>query len=660
MSGSIEENILQAIERDDVKAFNGLMMEAHLGRYRLGRFPVLSLLYLYDARRLISAYEDKFVKISAWEELHEPASTGKLFSDRAGKCLRLYLSEVITPLEMLLILDKTKRLKRVYAKVNHSKTIRARLQSIYSVKYALDIVYDENGIIIPRRPLSYRAKRGIIAACIACVAAVAIAIVTPITIVSLTPKLAEGEVAKLSQIDFSAQTTYTLKRNIKIPKNYSVEAVNCTIVGDGNKLTLGKNASLGTLNGELSDLEIQTSGTPVFKLITATANLSNVTVNVKSGVKASADSAFVAVTNYGTIEGVTLNVSGKLSAVKAKESTAEEQIFGGMVAYNQAYTSSLRGTIKNCTVNYTNFSLAGEVEANASYGGIVGLNNGEVKDCTVTGIISSDTFDLAGACYFNNYLLSGIVNEADLSQVSVSDGWSPIVGGIVIESWSRAEYCVNRGNITVDGQSTAICGGIVARTYGKNNYCISSGNITVTAPTAYVGGIFGRSEVDVEIVFGLSYVYAGFADHCISEGKISVALGHEDPSCIGGIGGLVQERRVNLVDGAGNIVEISYYGGGITDCIFLGAITESFDYSGNVLGACGEDIYDMNSYTSDNNEYPNFEGNYFIENGLPSFGAVYTSEEDFEEVEGKGATSATEAAIKDGELYKEITEKLGK
>ena len=153
MAQSIEEKLLEAIEKDDIKAFNALMENAQCGSYRLGRFPVLSVLYLYKCKKIINAYEEKFLKITAWEQLKEPTSVAKLFSEKAGKCLRLYISEIVTPLEMLLILDRTRKLKRVYPLTKPSETVKDRLKTIYSVKYSLEIKFEGDGIIIDRRPL---------------------------------------------------------------------------------------------------------------------------------------------------------------------------------------------------------------------------------------------------------------------------------------------------------------------------------------------------------------------------------------------------------------------------------------------------------------------------------------------------------------------------
>ena len=135
MSQTIEERLLQAIKKDDIKAFDALMERAQCGAYRLGRFPTLSLLYLYNSRKILKKYEESFLKITAFEALREPAELSKKFSSKAGKCLRLYLNEIVSPIETLLILDKTKRLTKVFPLTKPSSSVKGRLRSIYYIKY---------------------------------------------------------------------------------------------------------------------------------------------------------------------------------------------------------------------------------------------------------------------------------------------------------------------------------------------------------------------------------------------------------------------------------------------------------------------------------------------------------------------------------------------
>ncbi|MCH5162246.1 MAG: hypothetical protein J1G38_02010 [Clostridiales bacterium] len=641
MTESLEQKLFKAIESDDLNAFDALTAKTPCGKYRLGRFPVLSLLYLFNSRAIIKAYEKELIKISAWEKLGEPVGIVERFVRKAGKCLRLYFDTVVSPLEMLLILDKTAKVKELYPSARPSEAVKARLKTIYYVKYALSVRFEGDGIILDRRPLRRREKKRIAAVAVGGVLAAAIVVGTPVSIVAYV-KAHAGDVSSLAQIDFAEKTTYTLTRDITIPEDFSVEEVNCTIIGDGYKLVLGKNASLGELSGTMRDVKFQTSGSPIFKACTESATLTDVTVNVKADVETNESSAFVALVNYGTFNRVKVNVSGKVSAVVG-EGNDDELVFGGMVGANSyAYDDSSRivyGRIKNSSVNFKGFSLSGETAANATFGGIVGVNSGIVEKCKISGDIVADTFDLAGACYINNYTLTGIASSASLSQTSDDEDWSPIVGGIVVENWATVERCKNSGDISLVGQGLAICGGIAARTYGQSYYCVASGNIEVKAKNAYVGGIYGISQVATD---GF-YVYFGAADYCISTVKISATLG-EEASCVGGVAGLVQEATIG----------VSYYGGGVTSCIFMGEIGGNFDYAGNIVGVCGAVVYNRNSYLSGGVLYPNFAGNYYLDNGLSSFGAVAESEDKFTRVEGKGATALKESEIKGSSLYKDI------
>ena len=652
--------MLQAIEYDDIIAFGALSETADCGRFRLGRFPILSLMYLYNARKLLRAYESEYLDIPSWKKLDEPTRAVRKFTERAGKCLRLYFDKTISPLEMLLILDKTRKLKKVYPYSHPTDEIKERLQAIYYIKYSLGVSFDGDNIIIDRRPLTRKEKKKFATLAACCLLAAATVVTVPIATASYVKNHA-GDVTQLSQIDFAAQKTFRLKNDITIPENYRVSATNCNIVGNGHKIILGKNASLGELSGTIGNITFQTSGYPVFTVCAENARLSSITVNVNADVETVDHSAFVAITNYGKIDGMSVTVDGNVSAL-AKEGAdgSDELIFGGVVMNNAYYSSpqapAVIGTIKNCSITYTGFTLNGETYANATFGGIVGVNNGIVQDCKVSGSIDADTFDMAGVCYINTNELSGIANTADLSQTS-GEEWNPIVSGIAIDNTSLLERCSYTGNITIDGQNTALCSGIVARTYGRNQYCYSSGNISVKADDAYIGGIYAISQV----VSNNYSAYFGIADHCISDVNITATV--EDTSYVGGIGGYVKEREFYQIvydDYGWPLTQILVYlGGGATDCIFMGSVNDGYNYVGNIVGVCGANIYDTNLYTSGDKEYRNFDGNYYIDNALPSFGATVVSTTQFAHVSGKGATPSTINEIKNTDTYKEIVEKLG-
>ncbi|MDE7168249.1 MAG: hypothetical protein K2O28_05305 [Clostridia bacterium] len=668
MAQLIEESLLQAIKKDDIKAFDALMEKAQCGTYRLGRFPVLSLMYLYNSRQMLAAYEEKFIKIPNYEELREPVEVSKKFSEKAGKCLRLYLNEVVTPLEMLLILDKTRRLTRIYPLTKPSSAVKARLKSIYSVRYSLDVNFEGDKIVIARKPLSLRAKRNIAIICACSVFAVGIVVGVPVTVNAF-------------KVDFSSRSEYTLKRDLVLTE--SVKEVNCKIIGNGHKIILKKGASLGECNGTVSDLTIESYGNAVFTTVSVSAVIEKVTVNVSAEVEATEGTALVAVTNYGTIDGVTVNISGRVNALAPSGEGAVDFACGGLVQTNAFKTQDVYGIIKNCTVNYSQFSLSGEQSADASFGGVAGVNNGYLQDCTVSGEIKADTFDIAGVCSVNNGVLSATVNEANLSQTSANTGWNPLASGIVLTNNGTVEYCentgsvsakstcvlpegatqvptvtvagiagvnagtvgacVNGGSVTAEGKGGAYVGGIAAQSYSLITTCISNGDIAVLADKVYAGGILGFGLINY-------YGYWGTVDYCICESKISATANGDEGYFVGGITGLAQQGKfTNSIDSS-----VVYAGGGVTKSYFLGECVAYVKYFGNIAGVCGEFVYQNNTISRI------FDGNYYLDNNSSAFGAIVKEDDSFVSVEDDGADVATIEEMQNTEAYQAILKALNK
>lgn len=765
MAEKIEENLLQAIKNDDIKAFDAMMDKTQCGTYRLGRFPVLSLLYLYKSRKLLSAYEDTFLKINGYVALPEPIEISGKFSAKAGKCLRLYFNEVVSPLEMLLILNNVKKVKEVYPALNISSAVKGRLKSIYYIRYGLNVKYEGNGILFDKRPLNSREKRNIATVCICVALAIVLFVVTPITAVKLMPKPVEGEATKLKHIDFASAKEYTLKKDIVIPKNYSVDEVNCSIIGEGHKLIFKSGAKLGALNGKLSDLTIESDGNAIFDVVNETASIENVTVNVNADITSSTPTAFFAKSNYGVIDKVTVNASGKIRATEPSEESNIDNAFGGIVQANgykvdQTTHIGYFGVIKNCVVNYNGLSLVGVASANASFGGVAGINDGYLQDSKVSGEIVGDTFDLAGVCSANNGLLSGNINEARLSQTSADTGWNPIVCGIVLtnayavencqnkgsitstsacgevetqegyesvasaagiayisRSTVRNPYifsCVNSGNISVNanyrtayaagiclsssgaidscknsgaisansdngrsvyaggittfaygyiyktlnegsvsatGSGEAYIGGISAHSRAQFLYCVSSGDVTVKAKKICAGGIFGFSEA---IVSYTSAIRGGTAELCISQCNISVTQIDDTPASVGGIVGSILETSNEFKD------TVTYFGGAVVNCYFIGSISSDVNYFGNIVGSFGANVYESNYYSVSNREYYHIGDNYCLDNSQKAVGALISGDDSFAAAEDKGATSATPEFIEDSEIYKAIISELKK
>ena len=578
----------------------------------MGRFPVLSLMYLYKSRALIAAYEQEYLKIGEYEVLNEPMEISSAFAARAGKCLRLYLNEIVSPVEMLLILDRVKHLKRVYPLTKPTAAVKGRLKSIYAIKYALNVSFEGDNIIIDRHPLSYGEKKKIATVCMCSALALTLAIVTPVTTIALMPP--EGEVTRLSQIKFNSDKEYTLKRDIVVPENYKIERVNCAIKGDNHKLIFNKGASLGELYGKLSDVTIESYGDAVFTALSESAEIKGVTLNANVGVTSGQATALVAYVNYGTIDGVTVNVRGSVNAIA--QDGEDDPAFGGIVGVNAFRSNQSYGKINNCTVNYSDFNLKGETSANASFGGVAGVNNGYLTDCKVTGSIIADTFDVAGICAVNGGLLSGDTNEADISQTSNETAWNPIACGIVLTNTYAVENCENKGKISSlsncgqfdlpeGGEPSSSAAGIAnisggsAQAYIKN--CTNSGDVESRADyiNAYAAGVCVTTRCNIESCKNSGAVSGkSESGEASAGGVISKAYGlivytdyfYENYYVYGSASKLVNEGTVTA---AGN--GIAYAGGisarscvNISGCYSVGDIDvlAGESYTGGIVGLC--------------------------------------------------------------------------
>ena len=463
----------------------------------------------------------------------------------------------------------------------------------------------------------------------------------------------------------------------------SLKEVNCKIIGNGHKIILKKGASLGECNGTVSDLIIESYGNAVFTTVSESAVIEKVTVNVSAEVEATAGTALVAVTNYGTIDGVTVNVSGRVNALAPSGEGAVDFACGGLVQTNAFKTQDVYGIIKNCTVNYSQFSLLGEQSADASFGGVAGVNNGYLQDCTVTGEIKADTFDIAGLCSVNNGVLSRNANEANLSQTSANTGWNPLASGIVLTNNGTVEYCentgsvsakstcalpeggtqvptvtvagiagvnagtvgacVNNGSVTAEGKGSAYVGGIAAQSYSLITTCISNGDIVVAADKVYAGGILGFGLINY-------YGYWGTVDYCICESKISATANGDEGYFVGGITGLAQQGKfTNSIDSS-----VVYAGGGVTKSYFLGECVTDVKYFGNIAGVFGEFVYQNNTISRI------FDGNYYLDNNSSAFGAIVKEDDSFVSVEDDGADVATIEEMQNTEAYQAILKALNK
>ena len=583
------EKLFQALKNDNLQEFANCMETTPCGSLRLGRFPVLSIMYLYNSKRLLRTYEQSFLKHNSWQNISdvaeqsekvrdalsgsnsnswqnssEPVELSAKFRSVAGKCLRFYLNETVSPVEMLLILNKTYKLKKVFPQTNMTAPVKQSLKDIYYVKWALSAKFNGNEIILERRPLTHAEKMQwlILAVCI--LLCVAIVVGTPFVINVFVPFIADSNgmlsVSQFGRINFSSNKIYSLKNDITLSQDVFVEEMNCELVGNGHTVTVTVGSLFGEFNGKMSDIVFVTDGTPVITNVNGAVE--NVTVNAVVNKEVDTATGFFATNNYGTITNVTVNVSGNMTAF-ASEKTGTYAC-GGVVALNKYVTVDNKtqyAHVQKCTVNYDNFSLTsrlqpdenGDILAEASFGGIVGQNDGFTYECETTGTITSNTLDVGGICSENNHLLMDNVNNADISQTSDSPTWNPLASGIVITNYRAVDSCKNYGSISsvttakesVGNRSVAV--GIVYQSISRPNWayvqkCANFGTVSATSDknAAFAAGI---------IFNNISGLIKADVQDCENSGNVSATgVSNAEAAGIVNINANTENVTVNLED----------------------------------------------------------------------------------------------------------------
>ena len=693
------EKLFQALKKDNVKEFESCMEISNCGSLRLGRFPVLSVMYLYNARRLLRAYEKRFLKHNSWQDIGEPMELSAKFRSVAGKCLRLYMNETVSPVEMLLLLDKNFKLQRIFPKARTTAPVKQRIKDIYFIRWGLQAEFSHNKIVLQRRPLTRAEKVQwlIRALCMTLVAAIIVA--TPFVVDTFSRFIPNGEgvvtVTKWEQIRFRSNKTYVLQNDVTVSEKSFAKVVNCKLRGNGNAVTVTGNRLFGDVKGEIADIVFVTNGSTLAQNVTLGAKVNNVTVNANVDITTDSDCAFFANNNFGKISNVQLNVTGTLAVAPKAEQADNEEIVtpycGGIVAINNFTVTGNKiqyATVQDCIANYNNFALHGQVQANASFGGIVGQNNARVQNCQVKGDIAADTFDVGGICAENNYLLLQDKNYANITQQTEFAEWNPIVGGVVAINDFDGEVnnCVNFGVISGISQAAVVldedqapfvyvsgvagrangnildsanmgaisaksnngtsAGGIAGASCAQTYQCLSVGSVTATGKTCYVGGIWGESMFLVRD----SVLYYGLVIRCIAQCEVKATTASATGFvAVGGIVGYVPEIKVNLIGQD----EPVYVSGILGYCYFTGKLSLSEGaYVGAIAGVIGQTVYQL---TVDDSRNKSFYSNIYADNvgaGF-AFGAA-VSGKNYQTVDDVGAQVATEEQIVGNASYNAI------
>ena len=528
------EAIRLAIINNDVKALDTLLDSKERLSIAFGRFPLLSLAYLYSAYKVVAKYEKVLSTITDYVQVDEYHEDYLLFKKKAKKSLRLYLNgQIITPIEMSAVLCDA---QGVSTNLPHTQNLD-RVKKIYRLTHSIEIKKSGNSIVVPRskKPSFTQliAVLSIIAICTICLAGTLVAM-------NIVPPLLGGDGTENSPIKILSNQLFELALN-ENDRYYTLES-DLTIDGgvfknkdfkihlnaNGHTLTVEgaqTSALIEKLSGSLTNANIvfkNTSGelpkNSAFLVNSISGKLQNVNVSFDDiDLLATTEGALVAYTSTGTLSNVAITANGVINEVSA----LEETIIGALLYEN-------RGIVEDCTVKY-NVTLSGDAKAGANttdatsygdavFGGMVGINSGAIKNSSVLAgsTLITDTLDVGGIAVENSdkATITSVSNHATLTQTTASSFWSPNIGGITMRNYGKITSSINNGNIeattTQTEQNTAvILGGITTVNSGTIDKCANNGKVIGSM-------VYGHLNIG-----GIGYLNEGTISNCTNNGEIS-------------------------------------------------------------------------------------------------------------------------------------------
>ena len=479
--------IHEAVVKDNLAEFKKFVKSNSDLSFSYGRFPILSLCYLYGSYKILEKYEKFMLGLSNYTDADEFSEDYLKFKEVAGKSVRLYSDQKVLPIEMLAILGDSETIAKNYKKLYKTGEITEKLQKIYSLTHEETIEISvskfaarKNKISVPRK--IFLSLVLVVMCFMLAFPAMCLGIIGASTGLGTkaSPIVIRNESELIKSLE-KGNRSYKLLNDIVLTKKLNAEKFSGNLDGDSHSLTLSDKQDCSlfeTLSGTVSNLKIS-------------AKLDEFDISENFGV--------IATNSSGNIEGCEVSVDGTVNFI-----AEEDTYFSLFVVTND-------GKITNSKAS-GNITAKNDTNTNAFLVGFAGTNNGEIENCkTENGEFLTDTVDLAGFVIDNYGKISGCENNFNLSQ-STEKEWHPNTSGIVINNYGEIAGVVNRGEISSVSTNKSIsnagnedgffvysagvaCVSLNAISNAKNYGKISASSLY---SSIFVGGIAGLSTVDQE------------------------------------------------------------------------------------------------------------------------------------------------------------------
>ena len=240
-------------------------------------------------------------------------------------------------------------------------------------------------------------------------------------------------------------------------------------------------------------------------------------------------------------------------------------------------------------------------------GAIAGYNQGEIKNCNVSGEIGTNYSSLNSICYnggivgYNAGKITGCESNVNILTVSVKGDKSTYAGGIAGCNGAGAiiEKCVNNGQIGNDNYASQYAGGLVGDNYGSVSLSKNTNNVYAMSVAnnfeAYAGGLVGRNNS------------SGYVEDCLTNGNVNGYYNNSSANLY--VGGLIGYNNGEVykcmlsISSVGQKITVVGRSSGSKNIIIGGLIGQNLSL--NVDSVC---IYDNITITANNINTSKFVG----------------------------------------------------
>lgn len=560
--------LLEAIKKDNLKEFVSLTEQDRSLLYlRFGRFPLLSLCYLYGSESIAEKAEPSLLGFSNYTYEDEDFDSYLKFREAAKRSLRLFPPDrVVHPLEMLAVTNQAWKLSSVYSSTQKSYKTAETIRMVYKVTHGQEIEIGLDSISVKNNRTG---KKELIFFIAAFVMAFVLLCLSTGAFWGFKEAFGGGDapykVRSAKQFLLAAENNsdIILVKDIDFSDRAGLDSFKGTIEGNGKTITAETNAFIKELEGKIFNL--------------------NVVIKPKNTHITEHTGLFVTV-NKGEINNVKVSVKSDFTTEYEASENDTGLFFSTMVYEN-------KGTMTDCEANIVTH-IKGDSGFDTCFGALAAVNSSTMTGCRTgeESIITSETADIAGIVSKNsaNGTMFGCINNASVAQVTGNKGWLPNTSGIAMQNYGKITECVNYGGILSRSDYQAAnnkemldvyAGGIASINHSRIQNCVNRGVVEghATSFNVYSGGIAAVNNKNA-IIFG-SVNYGGIlsrSDYDAADGAESVVV------YAGGISGLNSSSIQNCFNRGkveGQSVSCNVYSGGIATVNSHGAIiTSSANY----------------------------------------------------------------------------------